>query len=312
MTLNLAPNLPFAHGADVSVWQDDNSTPQQIDFDKMAASSVSFVGIKISEDQYTDQDFIYNWNNAKRKNMLRIGYHYLHWKDPKQQARAFFGAYKNDPPELLSVADYERRKGAPGRAAMTDILYDFLEELKRLNNLLDKRKPMESIYTGISFWKEYGSPAAYWKQYPLWLAWYANKITQAHVPAPWDKWTLWQFGTPAIGRLLGAESAEIDMNYYNGTEAELYKFFGLQAPEQPQQPQQPEEPHEPEYMKVDSINWGLKLRSIPESGSRLAVLDHNTQVEVLERKKLGTDVWCRVRIEGWSAEKHNGYTYLKR
>lgn len=215
-------------GPDVSFWQDDNSTAQQIDFAKMrnAIPTPRFVGIKVSESTYIDQDFIYNWNNAKIHRIPRLGYAFLSWdKSGKEQARTYYGAIKADPPEVMAVCDYEKRKGIPSRSQALDILYNFMEELKMLLDLQDKVRPKESIYTGISFWKEFGSSSTYWAQYLLWLAYYS--VIAPATPVPWDKWTLWQCGTPPVGLEYGAESKEIDMNYYKGTLEQFYAEFNL-------------------------------------------------------------------------------------
>ena len=47
-------------GIDVSVWQDDNSTPQKMDFSKAKAAGARFVFIKACERGFIDPDFIYN------------------------------------------------------------------------------------------------------------------------------------------------------------------------------------------------------------------------------------------------------------
>ena len=39
--------MAYAEGCDVSVWQDNNSTPQQVDFQKMYAGGKRFVMIKV-------------------------------------------------------------------------------------------------------------------------------------------------------------------------------------------------------------------------------------------------------------------------
>jgi lysozyme len=224
MTIEI-PNLPYIYGPDVSVWQDDNSTAQQIDFDKMKSFGASYVGIKVSQSNWIDQDFIFNWNHARQKGLPRIGYHFLDWDvEPTKQAETYYGAIKNDPPEVLAVCDYEKRENHPGKKKAVDYLWNYLETLDDLLNLLNRR-PKQSIYTSPSYWKEFGTSDVLWTAYELWLAHYG--VTIPSIPKPWTKWTFWQWGTPAWGLSFGAESKDIDMNWFNGQAEDFKKLFGV-------------------------------------------------------------------------------------
>jgi len=61
-------------GIDISAWQDDNSTPQQIDWSKAKSAGAQFAFIKASQGTFTDQDFAYNWQAAKAAGVLRGAY----------------------------------------------------------------------------------------------------------------------------------------------------------------------------------------------------------------------------------------------
>ena len=65
----------------------------------------------------------------------------------------------------------------------------------------------------------------YFGQYPLWIAWY--NTTPPKVPSIWNDWTYWQFtdDNPAAG--WGAQSNEIDMNYFAGSEADFLARYGV-------------------------------------------------------------------------------------
>lgn len=41
------------------------------------------------------------------------------------------------------------------------------------------------------------------------------------IPPIWQDWTYWQFTDDGDGTLFGVESREIDLNYFNGSEAEF-------------------------------------------------------------------------------------------
>ena len=66
-------------GIDISVWQDDNSTPQHMDMEKAKAAGARFIFIKACERGFIDPDFIYNWQNAKDAGIPRGAYHFLRW-----------------------------------------------------------------------------------------------------------------------------------------------------------------------------------------------------------------------------------------
>ena len=61
-----------AIGCDISRWNDANSTPQMVDFEKMKAAGADFVFIKASQANWADEDIIFNWNNALAAGVLRV------------------------------------------------------------------------------------------------------------------------------------------------------------------------------------------------------------------------------------------------
>ena len=75
-------------GNDISLWQDDNSTPQRVNFEQMRKRS-RFVFIKASQSTYIDPDYIYNWDNAIRAGMPRAAYHFLTWATMALLARGW-------------------------------------------------------------------------------------------------------------------------------------------------------------------------------------------------------------------------------
>lgn len=212
-------------GIDVSKWQNAISTPQVMDFNKAKAGGVEFVFIKASQANWIDRDMLMNWSNAKRAGLLRGAYHYMTWDvDAITQARTLLSVTRDDPPELGLVVDYERRLDAPGAGTMRAMLKGMLEYLKA-----NTKVPI-IIYTAPYFWREFGSADAYWSQYPLWLAHYTTAAAPMLV-APWKSWMFWQWTDAGPGLALGAESKELDMNWYNGSLDELRLWAGVSVPE---------------------------------------------------------------------------------
>ena len=85
-----------ATGVDISVWQDQNSTPQMYDPNKTRAKGGSFVGIKATQANWVDPDFIMNWNNCKGK-LYEMPYHFLTWDVPaSRQAEVFWSVLEKN------------------------------------------------------------------------------------------------------------------------------------------------------------------------------------------------------------------------
>ncbi|MDP2965977.1 MAG: GH25 family lysozyme [Pelolinea sp.] len=245
-------------GIDVSHWQNDKSTPQKMNFTKAKAAGAKFVFIKVSERGGMDEDFIYNWKTAKAAYIPRGGYHFLRWDiSALLQARIFCELLKDDPGELPPVADFE----APikdGKYPSNALLAAFLEAVE---SILGKR-PM--IYTSPGFWNSYGKNKitgrfdASWSYYPLWIAHYTTAAAP-QVPEPWKSaalinaeglalsnaegskhseapsrgWLFWQYTPVGDGLKFGAESKGLDMNWFNGNQAELNKLVNNSADAEP-------------------------------------------------------------------------------
>jgi len=225
-------------GIDVSHWQDDRSTPQKMNFKKAVKAGAKFVFIKISERGYLDRDWEYNWKAAKDAGLLRGGYHFLRWDlSGLVQARLFTEVLRDDPGELPPVADYEApRQGSryPSNALLEQFLLEVEEKLNR--------RPM--IYTSPGFWQDNGRNKRYrtfenkWAYYPLWIAHYFKNfqlgVSQPDMIEPWKSmgktWSFWQFTANGDGKAYGAETKSIDLNWFNGTLDELYKFANTSQP----------------------------------------------------------------------------------
>lgn len=218
--------MTYALGIDVSRWQDDNSTPQMMDFEKSKTAGARFVFIKASQAAYLDSDYIKNWQHAKDAHLPVGGYHFMDWSKPViEQARFFSGVLKADPGELPPVVDFECSTGAPAKAACTDALYSFINEVERIVG------KQVMIYTGAPYWMAHwdGRYKDFFTARPLWFACYGTEAGRDIYLAktPWKRWTFWQFTNKGDGLKFGAESKDLDMDYYNGTPTEFATAFGL-------------------------------------------------------------------------------------
>lgn len=210
-------------GFDVSYYQDDNNTPQKIDFRKMKLYGASFVIVKAGQLNYQDQDFRDYWRDAKAAGIPRGSY----WfgdkgLSGKAQALTYWNLIKDDIGEGLCCIDYEDRSWTDWRQ-----LKDFLVEFMRLSQLPPERI---AVYTAYYYWNEHSpilsTDRQWFAQFPLWLAWYAPDPQFVRVPTPWTEALIWQAGTPSIGLAVGVESLEVDYNKFNGDATKFAKYFG--------------------------------------------------------------------------------------
>src|SRR5581483_2106307 len=218
-------NVP---GLDISYWQSG------IDWPKVRATGQRFVLIKASEGEgYTDPTFNDHWTGAKTAGLLRGAYCYFHQnQDPKKQADRFIGVVKamDDNGALPHALDLEVTDGVARDKiiAKAKSWFDAIEQAF-------VRKPF--VYSSVSFLETNfselgGGPPAWTKDYPLWLAWYPNQYTDGMsplMPRGWFKWTVWQYSQH--GQLNGI-NAKVDLDVFNGTLDDLYKFAGVQAADQ--------------------------------------------------------------------------------
>ena len=217
-------------GIDVSRWQDDNSTAQQMDFTKSVDMGAKFVFIKSSQALWADEDILYNWKSAKDAGLLRGAYHFLDWvADPRKQAQYAWSIIQSDPGELPPVVDFEYWQPPPANAF--DKLWNYVVEMERLSGKI----PI--IYTGAFFWFDWGTQADVWKKYPLWIASYTSQdYMESNVEklTPWDKWHFWQYTSKGDGIAFGAESKGLDMNVFNGSLDDLKDFAGIEIIPEPE------------------------------------------------------------------------------
>lgn len=284
-----------AHGGDFSAWQDDNTTPQPIDFAKAKAAGMTFAGIKISQANWADPDYSVNWANAKRY-LYRMPYHFMTWDvDPKKQAEVFWSLLEKDTYALLPlVCDFEWWRVTPSNAM--DILYNFVERLKALASPLP-----QGIYTAKSFWDPNGQNDPYWKQYYLWLCDIEGLVP---VPLPWEKWTFWQYTFKLPGPQYGAESLDLDGDYYNGTLEQMKAEFHL--PDIGIEPPAPV----PEW-SYRALVEGQIIRAGPSTS--YAKVGNLHLGEINKATDLGgSNCWIEIGPGRWVAVQYNGRIFQKR
>ncbi len=232
-------------GIDVSRWQ------SSVDWATIKAAGVEFAVIKATQGNYLVDAKMRAHVEGANKAGLIVGLY--HWCDPlvkaEAQAKYFVDNTRGIDFRFVS-ADMEQQWGdwkewSQGR--VTKILSpDAISNNARdiLNYWGSALSVPRIVYTRASFIHSYAKPALKWiKDYPLWLAHYPYKagtvrttwpelittykpsIPGPNLPSGCNTWTFWQFtGDKFI--LPGIESV-LDVNFYNGTLAQLRQFAGL-------------------------------------------------------------------------------------
>jgi len=234
--------------ADVSFWQDNNGTVRKIDFRQMRTKSRS-VKIRNGQNTWEDEDFAYNWAESKAQGFLRAVYWFWDSRSsPASQALRVYNLIKDDLPEMEVWADYEDTYGGPYGGWKN--FAAFVGELQRLLPTCTI-----GIYVGYYYFKAYGPDPAkakpadraavqasldWFGQFPLWLPWYTEDVSIVKVPYPWTKPLWWQkIAKSGLGLEWGAESLDIDLNEFQGTEAEfIARYPGATIPEESPLPAQ--------------------------------------------------------------------------
>ena len=288
----------YALGCDVSHWQGE------IDFSRMYAAGARFVFLKASQATWTDRRFVQNYNAARQTPLLVGMYHYLDWTKPAiEQARYFANLVKDYPPNLPPVRDYECRTNAPWKRAI-DEAKAFVMEVKRLTGL------QVMLYTSRGYWNEYGSNDRFWIDVLLWFAYYTNLpivITELIPPLPFRAIEFWQFTERGDGALYGAQSKQIDLNYFNGTEQDLFNRYGKPAEPEQSKPLQPVG-----AVRLQVAALVLNIRQAPTTTA--ASVGQMAQGTIVNVEAIHVESPARVWVKhsaGWSAIVYDGSVLMR-
>lgn len=206
-------------GIDVSAWQDIDATPQQIDFTKAKAQGAMFVYIRATRGDWTDPDFAYNWKKAKEAGLLRGAYHFhMFTQAVSPQISRVMNTLQADPGELPPALDVERL----GVGSLTP--KKVLEMIKPALEMMTTQARKPIFYSNPDIIVNFISPIPDWLlAYDLWVAHY--NIDTPKIGA-FPTYKFWQYSDRGDGIAYGMESNQVDMNWWNGTLAELRAYGG--------------------------------------------------------------------------------------
>jgi lysozyme len=224
--------MALVFGVDISVYE------PRVDWRILRSQGVRFVMVRATSGiGYVDPRFAEHWAGARREGILRGAYHYLiAQQDPTQQANLFIRTVGSDRGELPPILDFEDKynETAPNKRVV-DTGKAVLDRFEAAF----ARKPM--VYSRRSYFLEHmvvaGKQPPWAKDYPLWVAQYPYVYEEGMLPTQpegWQDWKFWQYSESAI--IAGITDSlgrptETDLDWFRGTEAQLYSFAGVQMPQ---------------------------------------------------------------------------------
>lgn len=318
--------MPFldnrVFGFDISYYQDNPSTSQVVDFQKMKAYGASFVIIRAGQGNFIDPDWNTHKNNSRGVLPRAVYWFYDPIREPIAQASLLLSALDGEVFEGRIWLDLEFYWAGN---------YSAPRYWKAFRDRIKSTGLQFGIYTSKTWWdgKVTAAEAADFAQDPFWVAQYNTVLTR--IPEGVVNAMMWQDGTPSIGIAAGVESQEIDHNKWNS----LFDFnaeWGVQLPPPPPSPGGTMDYYEvrstisTEYrsLRSDHSILSTKIDEMPSNGVSKARTDDvftyatDSVISGILRAKAG-DQWVHVfeingiSKSGWMAVKHLGvvYTVLK-
>jgi lysozyme len=230
--------MNLVHGVDVSVYEPN------VDWRSLRAQGFRFALARAtSSTGYTDPKFAEHWAGAREAGILRGAYHYLFGGlDARRQAEFFIDTVGADKGELPPIVDLEDayNENVPNRKLMQTckVFMDIVEAAFGRKPMVYSRRTYLEPRLSIN-----GKAPTWAKDYDLWVAQYPFEFDPGRMPnvnmpkqpSGWKDWKFWQYSETAIVPGVTDEinrPTRIDLNWFRGTEAELYAFANVQPAEE--------------------------------------------------------------------------------
>lgn len=229
--------MNLVHGVDVSVYE------PRVDWRALRAQGFRFALIRATSSlTYVDPKFAEHWAGAREAGILRGAYHYLFGgQDAKKQAESFIATVGSDKGELPPIVDLEDayNENVPNSKIISTCkaFLDIIEPAFGRTPMLYSRKTYLEPRVSIN-----GKAPDWAKNFELWVAQYPfvfkpdtmPNVNMPMQPKGWKDWKFWQYSETAIVEGVTDEinrPTRIDLNWFRGTEAELYQFANIQPAE---------------------------------------------------------------------------------
>ena len=226
-------------GIDISKYQlYDTSPPDAYDWQAAYQAGARFAFVRATRANpdgslYTDprlMDYVQN-----RQHIPIAGfYSYVRLEhDPLRQAEHLLLAIGDLPDARVAIDLEGDRPGSLTPAQAASRLQTWLDRLEAATS----RLPV--IYTRQGWFDAYVAPSSNWQRYPLWAARYPGIdgnyqpllgspwADGRYQPRDWGNWTFWQYTDFGPGARFGAQSSQIDLNLFNGSEEQLTELIGV-------------------------------------------------------------------------------------
>ena len=230
--------MDLVHGVDVSVYEPN------INWRALRAQGFKFALIRAtSSTSYVDPKFTEHWAGARAEGILRGAYHYLFaGQDARKQADSFIATVGDDKGELPPIVDLEDKFNE--NVSNNKIISTCKEFMDIIEKAFD-RKPM--IYSRKTYLEPRvsasGKAPSWAMDYDLWIAQYPFEFNPSSMPnvnmpkqpKGWKDWIFWQYSETAIVDGVTDEinrPTRVDLNWFHGTEAELFKFANVKPAEE--------------------------------------------------------------------------------
>jgi lysozyme len=273
--------MNLTHGVDVSRYEPN------VDWRKLREQGFKFAIMKATEStNIVDPLFATHWAGARAEGILRGAYHYLHaGEDAGKQANLFISTVGSDQGELPPIVDLEDAANEDQSNSK------IIASCKAILDLIEKsfgRKPI--VYSRRNYMDQHmtinGKAPDWAKDYDLWLAQYPYKFDPAmhpnvnmpSQPPGWTKgWKFWQYSEHGIvdGITDNNRPTQVDLNWFNGTEAELRDYAKVKPVED----------------KTYTIKAGDTFKAIAESNNL-------TLIELLDANPALVQVGSILKIPG--------------
>ena len=225
-------------GVDTSFWEGLITVP------KTVAAGAKFIMPKAGE-EVVDEQFLNTWSHAKGK-LKRGAFWFLTvQRNIRAQAQQFADLLKDDPGEIEPYVDYEQDKKRWAKKKVNPVtlkagfshldfshlsgfIFYFEEALKAYYPKWPWKLPI-GVYTGYDYWEHYGTIDPAFTVHPLWIS-EPDPVAQPSALRPWGfgQWRFWQTQFQADGPKFGTgpDAQGIDMDVYNGTQAQFEADYG--------------------------------------------------------------------------------------
>ena len=220
-----------AHGTDVSRYQH----PENYALGKSRGLSFAVHRGTVGN-YYTDAALLPAFNGYKAQGLLSSVYlvtaprNYDGGQRISAQAHLerFFNAVATITPDMSFVVDAELARGET-KDYITQLIKDVVIGIYAATN----KYPI--IYTRQTWWDTYVNPDPIWVLCDLWAARYNSVLTGPWSDGyckfrDWNEWKFWQYTSHADGIYYGFNSLNGDLDWFNGTEDNLYDYAHIARP----------------------------------------------------------------------------------